>query len=1107
MREKLAGVIILLVVAVTAAQASPAQTPVFSRDNPQGTSDVLRAPIFTRPASDTVWFGGCDPETHLALEGQFWDWDTDVAEDPFQGWTSRDLKAQTGTYFGRVTVADFTAHGDPCIAMLPPAPPDDENDGQLWLGVHQDEADERDFIAGMGYYDNFCQHATSPEFAFDPDVDAISISFEYFNDTEDAFDYVYVQVLTFDAGGLPVEEHEVLRFHGEIGAPDDPSLCSEIVNAGVLAPAASCRIRLHMLADGAASDQDGEWDSECGPFGCDNMTVTVGATADVYDWEIGEEGWTFDVCPGIGTFMGIVDAFTWGEWLEFAGVLCECAISGNALEFCDEEGSPHWPPGHPVGHEEMCVSNVIARDGTPYQVPDYNATIVRWHQYAYMRRPAGTFYRPGWMIYPFTSDANPEIHWSPRQGQDRYYFTGDVADCYLDGVSYSDPVDGTPIPADWDSLRVVYEIICSCDQFGIPPPLCQYEGETWGSPVIDNFRLGLTGAVDAPALSGDTGYQFQDGFGQNFPFYVEPCDVGNSNTVFDLSRDSDIENDWLGDSAVIVGPNVNDEEDRWACELCLRLAAKGPCQDRVPGYAEWKARLGGDPEVDWACVRLDSLETNQGVYASRYQTYFHEDDPGFDPTCADLSPRQEIAPDGIFTPGTEIEYMYRGWWWNGGAPPEAYYELGPWEFAILPGMEATGDQEGYNWQYPCVLYIDAYNRGSEYYINPLLEQMGLEYDKYDALDASSNWDGPINRSFGGTRFNPGGYGNSGCTVNQLLAYRMILVSTGAFGGGTWEHNGTVPAPNFVLLENWLDNTDCGLENTRRALVLNGDGITFIMADPTTGLHQDFANNVLGVTLEAITYSDYNLDMEYCVYVEPTAGAEFVPSFPGISLYGNGCPQVYDYNVLDVQPGVAGASGNLRYYSYLGTGTQAYVDFAEVIRDNYVPGSANWRSVVDGFSFHHVAERGFNGQDCSADSASILNGAANLMGPMLTWLQEDATRFQRWRYPCTDTGVDEEGQSHMAGPVNYLFKSRPNPFTSSAMIRFNLASECQANLAIYDVAGRLIKTLCDGRSAAGEHSLVWDGTDNAGRRLDSGIFWMRLQTENGYRSQSRIVVLQ
>jgi hypothetical protein len=113
----------------------------------------------------------------------------------------------------------------------------------------------------------------------------------------------------------------------------------------------------------------------------------------------------------------------------------------------------------------------------------------------------------------------------------------------------------------------------------------------------------------------------------------------------------------------------------------------------------------------------------------------------------------------------------------------------------------------------------------------------------------------------------------------------------------------------------------------------------------------------------------------------------------------------------------------------------------------------------------------------------------------------------WRYPCTDTGVDDDGRSHLAGPVNYLFPSCPNPFTSSATIRFNLSSACEANLAIYDVAGRLIKTLIDGETAAGEQAVVWDGTDNAGRRLDSGIFWMKLQAANGYRSQSRIVVLK
>jgi hypothetical protein len=224
------------------------------------------------------------------------------------------------------------------------------------------------------------------------------------------------------------------------------------------------------------------------------------------------------------------------------------------------------------------------------------------------------------MIYPYTTETYPEPHWSPRMGQRTWYYTGDTPDCYLTGASFSSPHDGTPMPAEWDSMRAVYEIATSCDMFGIPPPLCQYEGETWGSPVIDNFRVGLTRSVDAPHIVLETGHHFMDGFGQRFPLFLEPSDVGNSNIVYDLSRDNEGQNDWLSDTAMVVGPQVEEEDERWLVELCFQLTRIGPRQEMIPGYHEWKARFTGDPEECFVCARMDSFENNQGSWPHKYHT-------------------------------------------------------------------------------------------------------------------------------------------------------------------------------------------------------------------------------------------------------------------------------------------------------------------------------------------------------------------------------------------------------------------------------------------------------------------------------------------------------
>lgn len=314
-----------------------------------------------------------------------------------------------------------------------------------------------------------------------------------------------------------------------------------------------------------------------------------------------------------------------------------------------------------------------------------------------------------------------------------------------------------------------------------------------------------------------------------------------------------------------------------------------------------------------------------------------------------------------------------------------------------------------------------------------------------------------------------------------------------------------------MFEEWLLTTECGLQDTRRAIIFNGNGIAEVMinSDPEWAGVGLFARTVLGVTLVDDSYRQYNNDEAYCVYLEPAGDAMFVPADPGISLYGNGCPYQFDYDVLGVHPGVEGVVGNLLYYSYQGSGTEPYVEFAQVVRENVQPGVANWKTVVDGFSLPYLSERGCHGQDCSKDSACIMDGALDLLIPQLEWLTDPGDPFEPWRYPCESTGVDddEEGETHLSGPVDYLFPSRPNPFSSRAAVRFNLAHAGHVRISIYDLTGREVKALVDAELKAGEHTQVWDGLDDRGHRVSAGVFWTQMRTQEGYLSSKRLLLLR
>src|SRR5512136_982632 len=127
-------VIALAVLVLLAAQADVALAFVTPADRglrqPAADREDLTAPASTPGRQDTVWFGG-DNGSGLAVVGGRWDFRT-PGSNGFQGCTSWDETEDPGVYFGRVTAASFTSHGDPCTPML------GGTTGMLWCGFHED---------------------------------------------------------------------------------------------------------------------------------------------------------------------------------------------------------------------------------------------------------------------------------------------------------------------------------------------------------------------------------------------------------------------------------------------------------------------------------------------------------------------------------------------------------------------------------------------------------------------------------------------------------------------------------------------------------------------------------------------------------------------------------------------------------------------------------------------------------------------------------------------------------------------------------------------------------------------------------------------------------
>ena len=78
------------------------------------------------------------------------------------------------------------------------------------------------------------------------------------------------------------------------------------------------------------------------------------------------------------------------------------------------------------------------------------------------------------------------------------------------------------------------------------------------------------------------------------------------------------------------------------------------------------------------------------------------------------------------------------------------------------------------------------------------------------------------------------------------------------------------------------------------------------------------------------------------------------------------------------------------------------------------------------------------------------------------------------------------------PCFSLGQCYPNPFNPATTIRFTLGEAVRVRLRIYDVSGRFVRELTDGRRGAGQHSETWDGMDQAGRGVSSGVYFYRLE---------------
>ena len=121
-------------------------------------------------------------------------------------------------------------------------------------------------------------------------------------------------------------------------------------------------------------------------------------------------------------------------------------------------------------------------------------------------------------------------------------------------------------------------------------------------------------------------------------------------------------------------------------------------------------------------------------------------------------------------------------------------------------------------------------------------------------------------------------------------------------------------------------------------------------------------------------------------------------------------------------------------------------------------------------------------------------------------------------PMDDWGVDittrgefvvggGSGVADQVGAIEEfsLSNNYPNPFNPITSITYSTPVKGSVKLTVYNTLGQAVNTLVDEVVAAGKYSVTWDGTNDSGRQMASGVYFYTLETESFYQTKKMMLI--
>ena len=351
--------------------------------------------------------------------------------------------------------------------------------------------------------------------------------------------------------------------------------------------------------------------------------------------------------------------------------------------------------------------------------------------------------------------------------------------------------------------------------------------------------------------------------------------------------------------------------------------------------------------------------------------------------------------------------------------------------------------------------------------SPSGQEYQLEYQGDDAIDYTVTLSPPVSWLT-----------VTGATSGNLPAGTVVTVEAAITPGAT------TLAPGVYLTNLVFTNLTSGLGNTSRQ-------VTLTVGDPVLQYAWSLDSDPGWATEDEWAFGQPGGSGGQHGNPDPTSG------YTGSNVYGYNLNGDYP-NDLPERHLTSGAIDctdrygvQLRFWRWLGVEDPEY-DHATVMVSN---NGSDWVAVWT--NPNEITDSSW--QQMVLDIAAV---ADNQPTVYLRWTMGPTD--VGWRY-CGWNLDDIEIWAFEIDPLSDVVTDRlpartgiravwPNPFNPTVTIDYHLKRAGPAKLSVYDVRGRLVTTLVDDLLPVGAHTTRWEGTDSAGRRMSSGIYFLRLETE-------------